>query len=67
MEIFSALLALCEGNPSSPVDSPHKGQCFLWSAPEQTVEQTMETGDLKRYGDHCEDPGWTVAIDPNIS
>ena len=24
MEIFSALLALCEGNP--PVDSPHKGQ-----------------------------------------
>ena len=32
----------------SPVESPHKGQwrgalCFLWFAPEQTVEQTMET------------------------
>ena len=31
-----------------PVDSPHKGQwrgvwCFLWSAPEQTVEQNIET------------------------
>ena len=33
----------------SPVDSPHKGQCdaelwcFLWSAPEQTVEKTIDT------------------------
>ena len=26
METFSALLALCEGNHRSPVDSPHKGQ-----------------------------------------
>ena len=48
METFSALLALCEGNPPrSPVDSHHKGQwpeasMFLWSAPEQTGEQTIE-------------------------
>ena len=32
----------------SPVNSPHKGQwrgvwCFLWSAPEPTMEQTIET------------------------
>ena len=31
----------------SPMNSPHKGQwylwCFLWSSPEQTVEQTIET------------------------
>ena len=26
METFSTLLALCEGNQRSPVDSPHKGQ-----------------------------------------
>ena len=26
MDTFSALLVLCEGNPQSPVDSPHKGQ-----------------------------------------
>ena len=48
METFSALLAFCAGNHRSPVISPHKGQwhrvwCFLWSEPEPTVEQTMET------------------------
>ena len=48
METFSALLAPCEGIHRSPMDSPHKGQwrgtlvSFL-SAPEQTVEQTIET------------------------
>ena len=31
-----------------PMESPHYGNdtvlgCFLWSAPEQTVEQTLET------------------------
>ena len=36
------------GIHSSPLDSPHKGQwcgalMFLWSAPEQTVEETIET------------------------
>ena len=38
MERFSALLAIYEGNP------PVKGQwSFLWSVPEQTVEQAIET------------------------
>ena len=46
METFSALLALCEGNHRSQVDSPTKASeaelwCFLWSAPEQTAEQTI--------------------------
>ena len=36
METFSALLALCEGNP------PVTGGRFLWFAPEQTFEQTTE-------------------------
>ena len=48
METFSALLALCAGN--SPVTgkipltkaSDAELWCFLWSAPEQTVEQTIE-------------------------
>ena len=48
MRTFSALLALCEGNHRSPVDSLTKASdaelwCFLWSAPEQTVEQTIVT------------------------
>ena len=48
METFSASLTLCEGNSPSPVNFPHKGQwrgalMFLWSAPEQTIEQTIET------------------------
>ena len=35
---------LVTGIHRSPVDSPHKGQwCFLWSAPEQTVGQAIET------------------------
>ena len=46
MKTFSASLTLCEGNP--PVDSSHKSQwrralMFLWSAPEEMVEQTIET------------------------
>ena len=45
MEIFSALLALCEGNP--PMDPLTKASdtelwCFLWSVPEQKIEETME-------------------------
>ena len=44
---FSVLLAICEGNHRSPVDSPHKGQwrgalMFFLSAPEQTAEQIIE-------------------------
>ena len=35
---------LVRGIHRSPVDSPREGQwCFLWSAPELTVEQTIET------------------------
>ena len=47
METFSALLAFCEGTHRSPVASPHKdqwrGALMFWSAPEQTIEQAMET------------------------
>ena len=53
METFSALLTLCEGNP--PVTGGFPSQrtvtrsdaewCFLWSAPQQTVEQAIEIWD----------------------
>ena len=49
METFSALLALCEGNlpvnrwiPLTKV-SDAELWCFLWSVPEQTAEQTIQT------------------------
>ena len=43
-ETFSALLALCEGNPPvTPTKANDAESCFLWSAPEQTVKQTIET------------------------
>ena len=37
-----ALLALCEGNPPTKA-SDAEFLCFLWTAPEQTVEQTIDT------------------------
>ena len=40
---FSALLALREGNPPVTKSSDGELWCFLWSAPEQTVEQTVGT------------------------
>ena len=52
METFSALPALGEGNPpvtgawfprTKASDAELELWCFLWSAPEQTVEQTIET------------------------
>ena len=45
METFSALLALCEGNRWIPLTKPSNAElwCVLWSAPEQTDEQTIET------------------------
>ena len=46
METFSLLLALCEGNHPTPLATKASGVelwCFLWSAPEQTIEQTIET------------------------
>ena len=42
METFSALLARCEGNPPVPSQRPVMWGCFLWSAPEQTTEQTID-------------------------
>ena len=47
-ETFSALLAFRGGIHRSPVDSPHKKAVMrsfdiFWSAPGQTVEQTIET------------------------
>ena len=49
METFSALLALCAVNPPVTGESrlTKAGDAellyFLWSAPEQTVDQTIET------------------------
>ena len=48
METFSVLLALCEGIPLVTGGFPTKASdaercCFLWSAPEKTAEQTIET------------------------
>ena len=58
METFFALLALCEGNPPITAHrwirltkaSDVQLFYFLWSAPEQTVEQTNETQCLKSWG-----------------
>ena len=41
METFSALLSLCEGIPLTRA-SDTEILCFLWSAPQQTVEQRIE-------------------------
>ena len=49
METFSALLALCEGNPpvtgglSSQTPVTRSFDVFFLSAPDQTVEQTIDT------------------------
>ena len=45
IEIFSALLALCKGIRRIPLTKASDGDlwCFLWSAPEQTMEHTIET------------------------
>ena len=48
-EKFSALLALCEGESTGhrwiPLTKASDAElwCFLWSAPEQTVEQIIDT------------------------
>ena len=56
METFSALLALVRGIHRLSVDSPQKGQwrgvlMFLWSAPEQTVNN-LETSDSRHNRAH---------------
>ena len=44
MEIFSSLPALCVGNPPAITKaSVVELWCFLWSVPEQMLEQTIET------------------------
>ena len=47
VETFSALLALCEGNPQITDGFPFQSQVMrsfdFLSGPEQTVEQTVET------------------------
>ena len=49
MEIFSTLLALCEGNSLVTDEFPsHRPvmwifDVFLWSTPKQTIEQTIQT------------------------
>ena len=63
METFSALLALCEGNPIVtrwiPLIKATDAElwCFLWSAPEPTVEQTFKTpviwDPLRSLWRHC--------------
>ena len=58
MEIFSALLVLCERNP--PADSPHKGQwrrilmfslICVWM---NGWINNRGAGDLRRYRAHCD-------------
>ena len=53
MDAFSTLLALCEGNPPVTGGFPSDAElwCFLWSAPEQTVQRTIKS----RYSlwHHC--------------
>ena len=45
METFTALLALCEGNPPVTFTKTSDPELwlFLWYAPEQTAKQTIET------------------------
>ena len=45
METFSALLAFVRGIHRSPASDASDAElwCFLWSAPEQTVAQTLDT------------------------
>ena len=55
METFSALLALCAGNSSSPVNSPHKGQwrrALMFSLICTWINHwvnTREAGGLRRH------------------
>ena len=48
METFTALLALCAGNSLATGEFPSQKPVtrnfgFIWSAPEQTIVQTVET------------------------
>ena len=58
MEAFSALLALCAGNSSVPVNSPHKGQwsgALMFSLICAWINDWVnnrEAGDLRRHRGH---------------
>ena len=58
METFSALLALCVGNPPVPVNSPHKGQwrgALMFSLICARINDWVnnhEAGDLRRHRGH---------------
>ena len=58
METFSALLALCAGNSTVPVNSPHKGQwrgALMFSLIYAWINDWVnnrEAGDLRRHCDH---------------
>ena len=58
METFSALLALCVGNPPVPLNFPHKGQwcgalkfSLIWAWIKDGVNN-REVGDLRRHRGH---------------
>ena len=58
METFSALLAICAGNSSVPVNSPHKGQwrgALMFSLISTSINgwvNNREAGDLRRNRTH---------------
>ena len=60
METFSALLAICAGNSSVSVNSPHKSQwrgALLFSLICVWINgwvNNREAGDLRRYRAHCD-------------
>ena len=59
METLSALLAICAGNSSVPVNSPHKGQwrgALMFSLIRAWINDWVnnrEAGDLRRHRGHC--------------
>ena len=74
METFSALLALCEGNPPDQVDFLHKGRwrgAFIFSltcASTKGWTNNRDAGDLRRHGAHddvsamCSSSGGYISI-----
>ena len=58
METFSALLAICAGNSTAPVNYPHKGQCreaLMFSLIYALINgwvNNREAGDLRRHRAH---------------
>ena len=59
METFSALLALCEGNPSVKGAFPHK-RPVTWSS--DGLGNNRDAGDLRRLFAHCDVTECTLSI-----